>query len=54
MAKHSVVAVLGKLSRRQPAGSLRIAAAPFYFESYDWDAPRWEAVSAARRWCLVT
>ncbi len=26
-----------------PPGSLRIAAAPFYFESYDWDAPRWEA-----------
>lgn len=29
----------------EPAGSLRIAVAPFYFESYDWDAPRWEAVS---------
>jgi 4-amino-4-deoxy-L-arabinose transferase-like glycosyltransferase len=29
----------------EPAGSLRIAAAPFYFESYDWDAPRWEARS---------
>jgi len=29
----------------QPAGSLRIAAAPFYFESYNWDAPRWERVS---------
>jgi hypothetical protein len=28
-----------------PAGSLRIAAAPFYFESYDWDAPRWERAS---------
>jgi hypothetical protein len=26
----------------RPRGSLRIAAAPFYFESYDWDAPRWE------------
>jgi Dolichyl-phosphate-mannose-protein mannosyltransferase len=25
-----------------PAGSVRIAAAPFYFESYNWDAPRWE------------
>jgi hypothetical protein len=25
-----------------PPGSVRIAAAPFYFESYDWDAPRWE------------
>lgn len=23
-------------------GTLRIAAAPFYFESYNWDAPRWE------------
>jgi hypothetical protein len=29
----------------QPAGSLRIAAAPFHFESYNWDAPRWERVS---------
>jgi hypothetical protein len=28
-----------------PRGSLRIAAAPFYFESYNWDAPRWEALS---------
>ena len=29
----------------QPRGSLRIAVAPFYFESYDWDAPRWERES---------
>ncbi len=29
----------------QPPGSARIAAAPFYFESYDWDAPRWERLS---------
>ena len=29
----------------EPRGSVRIAAAPFYFESYDWDAPRWERVS---------
>jgi len=29
----------------EPRGSLRIAAAPFYFESYDWDAPRWERTS---------
>jgi hypothetical protein len=29
----------------QPRASLRIAAAPFYFESYDWDAPRWERLS---------
>ncbi len=28
-----------------PRGSLRVAAAPFYFESYDWDAPRWERKS---------
>lgn len=28
-----------------PQGSLRVAAAPFYFESYDWDAPRWERTS---------
>ena len=26
------------------AGSVTIAAAPFYFESYDWDAPRWERI----------
>ena len=25
-----------------PPGTLRIAAAPFYFESFSWDAPRWE------------
>jgi hypothetical protein len=30
---------------REPRGSLRVAAAPFYFESYDWDAPRWERES---------
>ena len=30
---------------QRPRGSLRIAAAPFYFESYDWDAPRWERLS---------
>jgi hypothetical protein len=30
---------------RNPPGSLRIAAAPFYFESYNWDAPRWERLS---------
>ena len=29
----------------RPPGSVRIAAAPFYFESYDWDAPRWERLS---------
>jgi len=29
----------------EPRGSLRVAAAPFYFESYDWDAPRWERTS---------
>jgi hypothetical protein len=29
----------------RPRGSLHIAAAPFYFESYDWDAPRWERLS---------
>jgi hypothetical protein len=32
----------------QPPGSLRIAAAPFYFESYNWDAARWERVSHQR------
>jgi Dolichyl-phosphate-mannose-protein mannosyltransferase len=29
----------------QPPGTLRIAAAPLYFESYNWDAPRWERLS---------
>lgn len=29
----------------RPAGSLRIVAAPFYFESFNWDAPRWERIS---------
>jgi hypothetical protein len=29
----------------RPRGSLRIAVAPFYFESYDWDALRWERTS---------
>lgn len=28
-----------------PRDSLRIAVAPFYFESYNWDAPRWELIS---------
>lgn len=28
-----------------PRDSLRIAVAPFYFESYNWDAPRWERIS---------
>ena len=32
----------------QPPGTLRIAAAPFYFESYNWDAARWERVSHQR------
>jgi hypothetical protein len=32
----------------RPAQSVRIAAAPFYFESYDWDAPRWERISRQR------
>lgn len=32
----------------RPAGSVRIAAAPFYFESYNWDAARWERVSHQR------
>jgi hypothetical protein len=29
----------------RPAGTVRVAAAPFYFESFDWDAPRWERLS---------
>jgi hypothetical protein len=32
----------------EPPGSLTVAAAPFYFESYDWDAPRWERIGRQR------
>jgi hypothetical protein len=32
------------LSARSP-GTVRIAAAPFHFESFNWDAPRWERIS---------
>jgi len=28
-----------------PPGSVGVAAAPFHFESYNWDAPRWERLS---------
>ncbi|MBE9549948.1 MAG: glycosyltransferase family 39 protein [Proteobacteria bacterium] len=31
-----------------PVDSLKIAASPFYFESYNWDAPRWEHISHQR------
>lgn len=27
---------------RRPPGSLRVAVAPFYFESFNWNAPEWE------------
>jgi|GEM_PF-505649 len=30
------------------ADSLKISAAPFYFESYNWDAARWEQISNQR------
>jgi hypothetical protein len=30
--------------REAPARSLRVGVAPFYFESYHWDGPRWEAL----------
>lgn len=32
----------------QPRGSLLVAAAPFYFESFHWDAQRWERQSGQR------
>lgn len=32
----------------QPPDTLLIAAAPFRFESYDWDGPRWERKSRQR------
>lgn len=32
------------LSRQAP-GSLRVAVAPFYFESFNWNAPEWERES---------
>lgn len=35
------------LSER-PRGSITVAAAPFYFETFDWDGRRWEAVSGQR------
>lgn len=31
-----------------PRDSLKIAASPFYFETYHWDAPRWEQISGQR------
>jgi hypothetical protein len=31
-----------------PRGSVKIAASPFYFETYLWDAPRWEQISHQR------
>lgn len=34
--------------RAYPAGTLRIVAAPWFFESYDWAAPRWETVGGQR------
>ncbi|NND45860.1 MAG: hypothetical protein HKN58_11100, partial [Xanthomonadales bacterium] len=30
--------------------SLQVAAAPFYFETYHWDGPRWEQASGQRVW----
>lgn len=32
----------------RPPGSILVAAAPFRFESYDWDGPRWERKSRQR------
>jgi len=32
----------------RPRGSVVVAAAPFAFESYDWDAARWERISRQR------
>jgi hypothetical protein len=32
----------------RPPDSLLVAAAPFRFESYDWDGPRWERKSRQR------
>ena len=37
-------AIWGLLAH-QPPGSLRVAVAPFYFESFNWNAPEWERVS---------
>ena len=28
-----------------PRGSVRVAVAPFHYESYNWDAPRWEEIA---------
>ena len=37
-----------QLLASSPRGSLKIAASPFYFETYHWDAPRWEQISGQR------
>ncbi len=34
-----------RLLARYPANTLEIAAAPFYFESFNWNAPEWERES---------
>jgi hypothetical protein len=31
-----------------PPDSLKIVTSPFYFESFNWDAPRWERISRQR------
>ena len=36
---------LWRILSRQSPGSLRIAVAPFYFESFNWNAPEWERES---------
>jgi hypothetical protein len=33
---------------RLPRESLRVAVAPYYFESFSWNGPRWEAVGRQR------
>lgn len=34
-----------RLLARRPPGSVRVAVAPFYFESFNWNAPEWERES---------
>jgi len=36
---------LWRLLARRPPGSLRVGVAPFYFESFNWNAPEWERES---------
>jgi len=46
--KHIPLSPFWQLLASFPQDSLKIAASPFYFESYDWDVLRWEQISHQR------